>query len=205
PGAALVRGQSVHLQHGQPAHRQASDRRARRARQPGALHRPDAAGAGAHRHRHQLRHDGPVPRRAARLAGPERHRPRRRRRGNVTGASLHHLLIVPVVLPMLAAAVLTLLGGQRARLRSLVNVVATAAGLGVALEILAQVDAPDAASATGVYLASNWEAPFGIVLVGDRLSALMLVLVGVVSLGAAIYAIAGWGRAGVNFHPLFQI
>ncbi len=123
----------------------------------------------------------------------------------MTGASLHHLLIVPVVLPMLAAAVLTLLGGQRARLRSLVNVVATAAGLGVALEILAQVDAPDAASATGVYLASNWEAPFGIVLVGDRLSALMLVLVGVVSLGAAIYAIAGWGRAGVNFHPLFQI
>ncbi|MEF9672474.1 hypothetical protein QNM99_09870 [Pseudomonas sp. PCH446] len=30
----------------------------------------------------------------------------------------------------------------------------------------------------GVYLPSNWEVPFGIVLVVDRLSALMLVLTG---------------------------
>src|SRR5690606_810077 len=51
----------------------------------------------------------------------------------------------------------------------------------------------------------NWEAPFGIVLVADRLSALMLVLVGVVSLSVALYAEAGWARAGVYFHPLFQI
>ena len=43
-------------------------------------------------------------------------------------------------------------------------------------------------------------------LVADRLSALMLVLVGVVSLGAA--AVRGGragARAGVYFHPLFQI
>ena len=56
-----------------------------------------------------------------------------------------------------------------------------------------------------VYLTSNWDAPFGIVLVADRLSALMLVLVGVVALGAALYASAGWYRAGTYFHPLFQI
>jgi multicomponent K+:H+ antiporter subunit D len=56
-----------------------------------------------------------------------------------------------------------------------------------------------------VYLAANWEAPFGIVLVVDRLTALMLVLTGVVSLGSAVYASAGWNRAGVYFHPLFQI
>ena len=42
-------------------------------------------------------------------------------------------------------------------------------------------------------------------LVADRLSALMLVLTGVVGLGAAVYAMARWNRAGVHFHPLFQI
>ncbi len=56
-----------------------------------------------------------------------------------------------------------------------------------------------------MYLAANWEAPFGIVLVVDRLSALMLVLTGVVGLCAALYAEAGWARASVYFHPLFQI
>ena len=71
--------------------------------------------------------------------------------------------------------------------KSLVNVGATLAGLLVALELLRRVDA-GRAGAVSVYLASNWEAPFGIVLVADRLSALMLVLVGVVSLGAALYA-----------------
>jgi multicomponent K+:H+ antiporter subunit A len=37
--------------------------------------RPDAAGAGAHGHRHRLRHDGPVPGGHAGLARPHRHRP----------------------------------------------------------------------------------------------------------------------------------
>src|SRR5690606_25908128 len=49
------------------------------------------------------------------------------------------------------------------------------------------------------------EAPFGIVLVADRLSALMLVLSGVLALCVALYAEAGWARAAVYFHPLFQI
>src|SRR3546814_6662608 len=33
----------------------------------------------------------------------------------------------------------------------------------------------------------------------------MLVLVGVVSTAAALYAEAGWSRTGAAFHPLFQI
>jgi multicomponent K+:H+ antiporter subunit D len=118
---------------------------------------------------------------------------------------LPHLLVVPIVLPLLAAALLMLLGNRRARIKSFVNIGATCAGLLVALEILRRVDEGGVPGAIGVYLASNWEAPFGIVLVADRLSALMLVLAGVVSLGAAVYARAGWSRAGVYFHPLFQI
>jgi multicomponent K+:H+ antiporter subunit D len=114
-----------------------------------------------------------------------------------------HLIVVPVVLPLLSAVLLLLLGDRRARLKSTVNIGATAAGLVVAVLLLDRVRADGAP--IGVYLTSNWEAPFGIVLVADRLSALMLVLAGVVSLAAAIYATAGWSRAGVYFHALFQI
>ncbi len=112
-----------------------------------------------------------------------------------------HLIVVPIVLPLVSAAVLLLLGERRKRLASLVNVAATLAGLVVAAAILRRVDS----GGMSVYLAANWQAPFGIVLVADRLSALMLVLAGVVSLCAALYGEAGWARAGVYFHPLFQI
>jgi multicomponent K+:H+ antiporter subunit D len=116
-----------------------------------------------------------------------------------------HLIVVPIVLPLLAAVLMLLVGDRRSRLKSVVNVGATFAGLLVAVEILRHVNGDGVPGAIGVYLASNWEAPFGIVLVADRLSALMLVLTGCVSLGSAVYAAAGWSRAGVYFHPLFQI
>jgi len=47
--------------------------------------------------------------------------------------------------------------------------------------------------------------PFGIVLVADRLSALMAVLAGAVGLAALLYALARWQHAGVYFHVLLQL
>jgi len=117
---------------------------------------------------------------------------------------MRHLIVAPIVLPLVTAAALVLVGEKRRRLQSLINIGATLAGLLVAGAILRSINGGGSGS-VGVYLAANWEAPFGIVLVADRLSALMLVLVGVVSLSAALYAEAGWARAGVYFHPLFQI
>jgi len=113
-----------------------------------------------------------------------------------------HLVVVPVVLPLVTAAVLVLLGEERRRLKAIVNTGSTIAGLVVAIAILRHVGG---SSVPGVYLAANWEAPFGIVLVADRLSALMLVLVATVGACTALYAEAAWGRAGVYFHALFQI
>src|SRR5690606_9644821 len=205
PGAAVVRREPLHLQHGQPVRGQAADRRAGPGTRPRALHRSDAAGARADRDRDRLRDDRALPRGAARLARPERDRPRRREARRAVSASLPHLLVVPVVLPLLAAVALLLLGDRRRRIQSLVDVGATAAGLLVALEILRRVDADGTPGSIGVYLAANWEAPFGIVLVADRLTAVLLVLTAVVGLAAATYASAGWSRAGGDFHPLFQL
>jgi multicomponent K+:H+ antiporter subunit D len=116
-----------------------------------------------------------------------------------------HLLVLPVVLPLMAAAALVLLNEKRRRVKALVNVAASLAGLVVAALILYCVDHAGGAGEIHVYLASNWQAPFGIALVADRLSALMLVLTGVVSLCAALYAEAAWARTSVYFCPLFQI
>jgi multicomponent K+:H+ antiporter subunit D len=71
--------------------------------------------------------------------------------------------------------------------------------------LLGWVDSYGVPAAIGVYLPSNWEVPFGIVLAVDRLSALMLVLNGIVGLCSALFSITRWDRAGVHFHPLLQI
>jgi len=55
------------------------------------------------------------------------------------------------------------------------------------------------------YAVGNWRAPFGIVLVLDRLSAMMLLVTAVLALIVMVYAIStGTDRKGWHFHPLFQ-
>jgi multicomponent K+:H+ antiporter subunit D len=50
----------------------------------------------------------------------------------------------------------------------------------------------------------SWPAPFGIVLVVDRLSAMMLALTSVVAVPVLLYASGGWDSHGRHFHALFQ-
>ena len=118
---------------------------------------------------------------------------------------LPSLVVAPVVLPLVTAAMLLLIGESRRRVQAMVGVASTLAGLLVAAALLLSVDAGGEAGAIGVYLASNWQAPFGISLVADRLSALMVLLVALVGLGSVLYAEASWSRTGAYFHPLFQI
>ena len=51
---------------------------------------------------------------------------------------------------------------------------------------------------------AGWPAPFGIVLVVDRLSAVMLTLGAIVALATLVYSVARWDRPGQPFHSLFQ-
>ncbi len=118
------------------------------------------------------------------------------------------LLILPVLLPLATAALMLMLGEKRRFAKTVIGMASTLLGLLLAVALLLWVDRQDAAGAQGafgVYLPGNWPVPFGIVLVVDRLSALMLVLAGSVSLAALLFAQARWHRAGVHFHPLFQL
>jgi multicomponent K+:H+ antiporter subunit D len=55
-----------------------------------------------------------------------------------------------------------------------------------------------------VYRLGDWPAPFAIVLVADRLAALMLLLTGILACASVVFALARWHRAGAHFHSLFQ-
>ena len=120
-------------------------------------------------------------------------------------AAMPHLVVAPVVLPLIAAAVMLGLGDRRRGARALVNVLSCAAGLAIAVALFAWADRGGDGGAIGVYLPANWAVPYGIVLVADRLAAMMLVLTGILGLTSVLYATARWHRAGVHFHPLFQL
>ena len=115
-----------------------------------------------------------------------------------------HLVVVPVLLPMVAAALMLLMGGA-SRAKAVVSALAAAAGVAVALALLAGTLAGHSPGAIGVYLPSNWEVPFGIVLVADRLSAFMLVVTAVVGLAAVVFSLGRWDRAGPHFHSLVHV
>jgi multicomponent K+:H+ antiporter subunit D len=55
-----------------------------------------------------------------------------------------------------------------------------------------------------VYQLGEWPAPFGIVLVLDRLSALMVLLTYAVAAPVLWYASGGWDARGRYFHAIFQ-
>ena len=111
-----------------------------------------------------------------------------------------HLVAVPVVLPLAAGALMLLFDEGRQSLKAAIGITATLLLVAAAIALLRLVDAP----ATHVYRLGGWPAPFGIVLVADRLSALLVLLASVLGLAALLFSLARWHRAGPRFHPLIQ-
>lgn len=112
-----------------------------------------------------------------------------------------HWIIVPVVLPLAAAALILLVGRAHLGLARLVSLASMLALLGVAIGLVGHAQG----GAVEAYLVGNWRAPFGISLVLDRLSALMLLLTAVVGLVALVHAMGDDDRRGAYFHALFQL
>src|SRR4051812_9170018 len=115
-----------------------------------------------------------------------------------------HLLIAPVVLPLFAGALMLFLGGERHRnINAALNIATSFSLVVIATALLRAADAAPAGMA-GVYRLGDWPAPFAIVLVLDRLAAIMLLLTSLLAAPAVVFSLARWHRAGVLFHPLFQ-
>ncbi|MEZ0213750.1 MAG: monovalent cation/H+ antiporter subunit D [Xanthobacteraceae bacterium] len=115
-----------------------------------------------------------------------------------------HLIVVPVLLPLAVGAFLLLFDERRRSLKVALSLATTFTLLGVAVGLLMRADAPPfGAGAIGVYRLGNWPAPVGIVLVADRLSAIMLTLTAVLACATLVFALARWHRAGPRFYTLF--
>ncbi|MCO6440756.1 MAG: monovalent cation/H+ antiporter subunit D [Nitrococcus mobilis] len=120
---------------------------------------------------------------------------------------IEHLPIVPVVLPLVAGAGMLLIDERRRGLKAALNLGAIIALAGVGLALLglvANVPSSQTAAQVEVYRLGDWPVPFGIVLVVDRLAALMVVLTSVLALTSVVFSLARWHRAGAHFHSLFQ-
>ncbi|MDB4111111.1 monovalent cation/H+ antiporter subunit D [Yoonia sp.] len=112
-----------------------------------------------------------------------------------------HWLIAPVVLPAMLAPFIVL----AARYHIGIQRVFSIAGVVTLIAIAAGLAWGTADGTVMLYLLGDWAAPFGIVLVGDRLSTMMVLLTAVLALFVLVYAIAsGWDDRGRHFHALFQ-
>lgn len=112
-----------------------------------------------------------------------------------------HWIIAPVVLPAVTGAFTLLALRDAPMVARSISTAATALLLAIALWLLhgATVHGAEA------YFLGNWPAPFGIVLVLDRLSALMVTLTAALALVVQLYAIGtGWDLRGRHFHALWQ-
>lgn len=113
---------------------------------------------------------------------------------------MNHLIIAPVVLPALVAALMVLVLRHGLNLQRLASLASVLALNGIALVLL-----QTSTSGPQAYFLGDWPAPFGIVLMLDRLSALMVALLSGLALPITLYAIGtGWDARGAHFHPLLQ-
>ncbi|MGV3729059.1 monovalent cation/H+ antiporter subunit D [Hydrogenophaga sp.] len=123
----------------------------------------------------------------------------------ITAALMPHLMIAPILLPLITACLMLFLREGKHRTKATLSLSAAVLNLVIAVALLLWVKESDGPSAFGVYLPSNWDVPYGIVLVLDRFSALMLLVAALVTLMALLFALARWHKAGAHFHPLIQI
>ena len=114
---------------------------------------------------------------------------------------MNHWIAAPLLLPPLVGAIMLISLRHHLELARVFSVASITPLLAIGGWLVAE-------SGTGViqsYELGAWPAPFGIVLVLDRLSALMVALTAAVGLATVLYAIgSGWDRRGRHFHALMQ-
>jgi multicomponent Na+:H+ antiporter subunit D len=111
-------------------------------------------------------------------------------------------ILAPLVIPLAAAAVSILLWRYRLAQRAIG--LASSFALLVSSLILLWIVQRDGIQVVQV---GGWPAPFGISLVADLFSAIMVSLAGIIGAAGAVYSIANIDqrRESYGFHPLYQI
>lgn len=114
---------------------------------------------------------------------------------------MSHLVTAPLMLPLVTGILLILLRGSTTTTHRLVNAAATLALIAFNVALLREVSGGQVL----VYELGNWSAPFGIVLVADRLAVIMLLVTALLAGGVLLHAARGTAYAERDFHVLFQM
>ena len=115
-------------------------------------------------------------------------------------ASLQPATLWPLLVPLFVGALLLLCHRMGKPAKRILSLAATWALVPIAIWLLLLADDGQ----LRVYALGNWQAPFGIILMLDRLSALMLLVTAVLAGFAVLYACRGDDERGPNFHALYQ-
>ena len=115
---------------------------------------------------------------------------------------MNALLSLPIVLPLIGAAV-SILGGRSRRVQRTAGLAVLTVNVGLAVALLVDVDRNGPRATQG----GGWPAPLGITLVADRLAALLLVVATSMLLAVLVYAIGqpGAERNHVGFTSVYLV
>ena len=112
-----------------------------------------------------------------------------------------HWIIMPIILPAILAPFIVLAARYHMGIQRVFSIFGVSALIAISAGLAWQ--ASDGSII--LYRLGDWAAPFGIVLVGDRLSTMMVLLTCVLALFVLLYAIGSkWDERGRHFHALFQ-
>lgn len=120
-----------------------------------------------------------------------------------------HFPILSILIPTFTAFVLVILGNPgaaclqtdwRQPIRQAISWTSALIGLILAIGLVNYASSGN----IKVYELSEWSAPFGIVLVVDRLSAMMVLLTYLLAVPILWYASATWDQKGRYFHTMFH-
>ncbi|WP_404397098.1 monovalent cation/H+ antiporter subunit D [Idiomarina loihiensis] len=112
-----------------------------------------------------------------------------------------HLAILPILVPLMAALLQLLPWGDRPQpKRRVIGLLSSILTLIASIALLVQINQDQMI----VYALGNWSAPFGIVLMVDKLSALMMLVTAILALPVLIYGCYAEDNLGSHFQALFQ-
>ena len=114
-----------------------------------------------------------------------------------------HLAILPILIPLVGGLLMLLppfAGPHRYQFRRNGALFLMLAQVACAIYMLVVV----AQNGAIMYAVGDWQAPFGIILYVDQLSAMLVTLTAFLGLAVTLYSFAGSDRIGQYFHPLVQ-
>ncbi|WP_317948386.1 proton-conducting transporter transmembrane domain-containing protein, partial [Rossellomorea marisflavi] len=113
---------------------------------------------------------------------------------------MNNVIILPIIIPIIAGMVMVIFR-KNIPFQRFLGVLALVASIAVSFVLMEQikVNGPQSLQLGG------WEAPFGVTMVADMLSALLLLISGVVALCCLFYSFRSIGRNREEhyFYPLF--